>query len=80
MLFAMGILLLLGWGGKLKWIGHTCSLVLWYLLPWALMISLCGAGAFLRIVPGMYSSSAGDLNRISWPGGALVGLELHVLY
>ena len=24
--------------GKLKWIGHKCSLVLWYLLPLALMI------------------------------------------
>ena len=22
-------------GGRLKWIGCTCSLVLWYFLPWA---------------------------------------------
>ena len=25
-------------GGRFKWIGCTCSLVLWYLLPCALMI------------------------------------------
>ena len=30
---------------------------------------ITGAVAFLRMVPGMYSSSAGDLNRTSWPGG-----------
>ena len=30
------------------------------------------------MVPRMYSSSVGDLNRTSWPGGVLVGLELHV--
>ena len=30
------------------------------------------------MVPGMYSSLAGDLNRTSWPGGVLVELKLHV--
>ena len=57
-------------GGKFKWIGCTCSPVLWYFLPWASMMYLCGAGAFSIMVPGMYSSSTGDLKRTSWPGGS----------
>ena len=41
-------------------------------------VAACDTDAFSIIVPGMYSLSAGDLNRTSWPGGSSGRAELCV--